>query len=157
MGGCSWNYFVLYEVDVSAALQKLRSHIFRTGQYTRSVLSAEDIAEEPELAQEDPNREPETIDKLLEQEAEDGTNSILDITHLSDQPEFAAATPVSRESLREIFGTDQPTHEMVESKRGYPELLHHSLVVEKWQGAYFTVYRDDKPDEIFFFGCSGDH
>ena len=36
MGGCFWDYFVPYQDDVSAALQKLRNEVFRAGQYSSS-------------------------------------------------------------------------------------------------------------------------
>ena len=63
--------------------------------------------------------------------------------------------PVER--IREIFGTDKPTRPMVEGKIGYPELADDDpVIMEGWQGYYFTVYRDGKPDEIFFVGSSGD-
>jgi len=158
-GGRSWNYFVPYQSDAGAALQRLRGETFRTGQYahSRAPFSEEELEELPELAEEEPLKEPETIEELLEQEGEDGTNSILDITHISERPEFAAVCPMPAESLREIFGTDRPTHEMVDSKLGYSELSDHPLTNEKWQGAYFTVHRAGKPDEICFLGISGDH
>ena len=142
MGGAYWDYFVPYTNDINEALQRLREQVFREGSYSCS----------------DPDDKPETIEELLEQEGESGTNSILDITHVSDEPEFAAITPMPAESLLEIFGTEKPTHEMVESKRGHPELTDDNpLANEGWQGAYITVYRGGKPDEIYFVGSSGDH
>ena len=77
---------------------------------------------------------------------------------MSEEPEFAAVTPMSPERIREIFGTDQPTRQMVERKRGYPELTEDNpLANEGWQGAFFTVYADGEPLEIYFVGSSGDH
>ena len=159
MGGCYWSYFVRYEEDVEAAMQKLRSEIFRTGKYTRSrdVFSQEEIDDDSELALEIMQlEEPETIEELLEQEEESGTNSIIDITHVSQIREFCVASPMPTKSLRDLFGTDIPTHEMVETKR-YLDLAAHPLTCEKWMGVYFIVYRDGRPDEIFFAGVSGDH
>jgi hypothetical protein len=159
MGGRYWNYFVPYAEDAGAALQKLRAETFRSGQYTdsRTVLSPQELEEDPELAEEVQRlKKPHTIEELLEQEQESGTNSIVDITHVSETREFCAVTPMPAQDLQDLFGTDKPTHEMVESKR-YLELAEHRLTCEKWMGAYFTVYRDGKPDEIFFAGVSGDH
>ncbi|MGN6556357.1 MAG: hypothetical protein ACTHLW_21810 [Verrucomicrobiota bacterium] len=100
---------------------------------------------------------PETIEELLEMRAESGTSSILDMTHVSEEPEFGAVCPMPVERVREIFGTDKPTRKMVESKVGYPELADDDpVIMEGWQGCYFTVYRDGKPHEIFFVGSSGD-
>jgi hypothetical protein len=159
MGGQYWNYFVPYEDDVGAALQKLRNETFRSGQYThsRAMLSPQDLEENPELAEEITQlKEPKTIEELLEQKEESGTNSILDITHVSDTRAYCAVTPMPAQPLRDLFGTDKPTHEMVEARR-YLELAEHPLTCEKWMGVYFTIYRDGKPDQIFFAGVSGDH
>jgi hypothetical protein len=159
MGGVYWNYFVPHQDDVSAALQRLRSETFRAGKYSysRDMPSLEELDELPELADEEPLDKPQTIEELLEQEEESGTNSIIDITHIAHSPEFGAVTPMPPEIVRELFGTEKPTHEMVEAKRYDLDLVEHSLVCEKWQGVYFTVYRNGRPDEVFFAGSSGDH
>jgi hypothetical protein len=99
---------------------------------------------------------PATIDELLEEQGESGTHSILDIQRVSDTPEFGAVSPMPAERLLKIFGTDKPTRKMVESKLGDVDLMEDPLVSERWHGVYFTVYRNDKPDEIFFIGTSGD-
>ena len=104
----------------------------------------------------DYSKKPETIDELLEEQGESGTHSILDIQRVSDEPDFGAVSPMPTERLREIFGTDKPTRKMVESKQGDYELVEDPLVSERWQGVYFTVYRDSRPDELFFMGTSGD-
>jgi hypothetical protein len=157
MGGCFWDYFVPYENDVGSALQKLRAEVFRTKQYSSAAITSEGIEEDPDL-EEEHSKPPATIEDLLTQEAESGTNSILDITHISVEPEFAAVIPMPLQMVQEIFGTDKPTREMVEAKRGDPELTDDNpLAYEGWQGTYFTVYRDGKPDEIYFVGSSGDH
>jgi len=150
MGGCFWDYFVPYEDDVSAALGKLREDVFRKKEY----VSSSDIEGDSDLGDETPA----TIEELLQRESESGTNSILDITHVSGEPEFAAVSPMPPEMLREIFGSDKPTREMVEAKRGEPELTDDNpLACEGWQGTYFTVYRGGTADEIYFVGSSGDH
>jgi len=101
-------------------------------------------------------KKPETIDELLEEQGESGTHSILDIQRISPVPEFGTVSPMPAERLHEIFGTDKPTRKMVESKQGDVDLVEDPLVSERWQGIYFIVYRDGKPDEIFFMGTSGD-
>ena len=156
MGGRLWHYFVPHEDDVAAALDRLRAEEFRQGRYERFIPSAEDIEELPELAEED-SQKPDTIEELLSETAESGTSSILDITHISDEPEFGAISPMPAERIREIFGTDKPTRKMVESKIGYPELADDDpVIMEGWQGYFFTVYLDGKPHELFFVGSSGD-
>jgi hypothetical protein len=99
---------------------------------------------------------PETIDELLEEQGESGTHSVLDIRGVSEEPEFGAVSPMPSEELEELFGTDKPTRKMVEDKSVDHSLVEHPLVCEPWQGVYFTVYRDGRPDELFFIGTSGD-
>lgn len=120
-------------------------------EHIRSELMKDDV----DLGEDE--KKPETIEELLEMRAESGTSSILNITHVSDEPEFCAVSPMPVERVREIFGTDKPTRKMVESKVGCPELADDDpVIMEGWQGYYFTVYRDGRPHEIFFVGSSGD-
>jgi hypothetical protein len=44
-------------------------------------------------------RGPRTIDELLQDAAENGTHSILDIDHTADIPAFGCATPLSKQRL----------------------------------------------------------
>ena len=104
----------------------------------------------------DYSKKPETIDELLEEQGESGTHSILDIQRVCDEPDFGAVSPMPSEELESLFGTDKPTRKMVEDKSGDYDLVEHALVSERWQGVYFTVYRDGRPDELFFIGTSGD-
>ena len=77
----------------------------------------------------DYSKKPKTIDELLEEQGESGTHSILDIQHISDEPEFGAVAPMPAERLQEIFGTDKPTRTMVENKIEYPELADDDPVI----------------------------
>ena len=104
----------------------------------------------------DYSKKPETIDQLLEEQGESGTHSILDIRRVSDEPEFGAVSPMPSQELVALFGTDKPTRKMIEEKAGDYGLVEHSLVSDPWQGVYFTVYRDGRPDELYFIGTSGD-
>ena len=45
---------------------------------------------------------------------------------------------------------------MIEEKAGDYNLVEHPLVAERWQGIYFSIYRNGRPDELFFMGTSGD-
>lgn len=104
----------------------------------------------------DYSKKPRTIKALLKEQGESGTHSILDIERVAAQPQSGAISSMPAKRLKEIFGTDKPTHEMVEAQRGVRELFEDPLVVERWQGVYFTIYRHGKPDELFFVGTSGD-
>jgi hypothetical protein len=168
MGATTWNYFVPYEADTEGALQRLRQQVFRDGKYGSGIPAPKEMkaafeqliaqSPNPELARQQMEQamaqmeqlrhlmppeqtKPDTIEELLEQRAESGTHSILDIQRISSVPDFGAVCPMASEDLQNLFATDKPTRK---------------LVAERWQGIYFTVYRDGMPDELFFMGTSGD-
>jgi hypothetical protein len=132
MGAEPWSYFVPYEDDVQAALDKLREREFQAGRFRGAELG------------------PESIDEVLENMEEDGTASILDITHIADEPDFFAVTPLSAEALIEWFGTDKPTRAVIEANMDFYE------DIERGQGVYIIAYKGDQPSEIFFGGYSFD-
>lgn len=133
MGAEPWDYFVPYEDDVQAALDKLREREFLAGRYRGS------------------DDGPESIHEIREWRDEDGTGSILDITAVAEEPDFCTAAPLSREELIDLFGTDRPTRRLIEQ--------HLSDVyenIDRGQGVYIVAYEGDKPSEIFFGGYSFD-
>jgi hypothetical protein len=132
MGAEAWDYFVPYEADVQAAMEKLRDREFRAGRFNG--------AEE----------NPATIDEAREVADADGTRSILDIDRVGDEPDYGVVVPLASEQLVEYYGTDRPTREMIEENNEFFE------EIERGQGVYIIVYRDDKPSEIFFGGYSYD-
>ncbi len=94
---------------------------------------------------------PQTIDELLEWAAESGTHSILDIEHVGRRREFGVAAPLKKKDLEEFLETTEPTHAQVEENwDGIAELL------DRWEAFYLVVYRNGRPDEYAFIGCSGD-
>lgn len=100
---------------------------------------------------ESPGAQHATIDEAREAAEADGTRSILDLDHISDEPEFCAASPVPEEELIRYFGTTKPTREMAEE--------NDSMILEevdRGHGVYYLIYRDGKPDEIYFGGYSFD-
>ena len=94
---------------------------------------------------------PRTIDELLEQAAESGTHSVLDIERVGARPGFGVAVPLSPTAVRRAFGSVEPTREQVEEGwAGVAERLG------RWQARYLVVYHDGRPAEFAFIGCSGD-
>jgi hypothetical protein len=147
MGGHPWFYFVDYEPDINAALQKLREREFQAGRYNPVI----DFPEFPVTAQSPaPGPEHDSIEEAFEESDADGTRSILDMMQVSDAPDFNAVSPLPAEDLLTLFGTDKPTHEMIEES----DELYDTL--ERGQGVYIVVYKDDQPSEIFFAGYSFD-
>jgi hypothetical protein len=132
MGAEPWSYFVPFEPSVDAALKKLRQRVFESGDFRGSEMK------------------PATPEEALENMEADGTASILDILQVSESPEFCSVCPLSDAQLQTLFGTAQPTHQMVESNMDFYE------DIERGQGIYMIVYKDGKPDEYFFAGYSFD-
>ena len=132
MGAEPWQYFVPYEQDTQAALEKLKEREFRAGRFRYS------------------EENPTTIEEAREIADADGTGSILDIDQVGDEPDFGVVVPLSAEHLVELYGTAQPTHEMIEANLDFYE------DIERGQGIYIVVYKGGKPAEIFFAGYSYD-
>ncbi len=137
MGAEPWDYFVPYEPDLQAALEKLRQREFEAGRFRGSELGPVNIAE-----------------AFANMDA-DGTASILDIFAVGEEREFCTVAPLSNEELLRYFGTVQPTREMVQ--RGEHAIgagLYDDI--DRGQGVYIICYRDGVPSEIFFGGYSFD-
>ena len=169
MGASEWNYFVPYQSDINQALQTLRQEEFeqhgndyRNTPYWEGMTLEEFLPPEPV---DDDERaeyaatlrhlqslpEPTTIEELQEWNSPDGTHSILDINGVSDTPKFGTVSPLTPDQLLTLFGTTQPTRTMVrQAGNRYGDLR------KRWEGLFIIVYRDGRPDEIFFTGFSGD-
>jgi hypothetical protein len=132
MGAEPWDYFVPYEENVQTALEKLRQREFRAGRFRGSELN------------------PPTIEEAVANMEADGTGSILDMMHVSDEADFCSVCPLAKEELIRLFGTDKPTREMIEAKSEFYE------DIERGQGVYIVVYQNERPSEIFFGGYSFD-
>jgi hypothetical protein len=177
MGATGWSYTTPYDSDADAALERLRDEVFVSGRYLRRGDIVR-IRDHPGFFLSAPpallfwlamartlgalirlhywllrgGRGPWTIDELLEECGEDGTHSILDITHTADIPEFGAATPLTKMRLSRAFGTTTPTREQAD----HPS---HDVGegVRRWEAVYFAVYdAEGTPVELRFFGSSGD-
>jgi hypothetical protein len=86
MGAAAWDYFVPYEANIQAALEKLRQREFRAGRYRGS---------EENLA---------TIEEVLENMDADGTGSILDMMRVAEEPDYFAVAPMPSEKQIELSG-----------------------------------------------------
>lgn len=147
MGGHPWFYFVDYEPDVNSALERLREREFRAGRYNPVI----DFPEFPVTAESPaPGAGHDSMEEAFEDADADGTRSILDMMSVADAPDFCAVAPLPSEDLIDLFGTDKPTHQMIEES----DQLYDKL--ERGQGVYIIVYKDNQPAEIFFAGYSFD-
>ena len=93
---------------------------------------------------------PPTPEAALELTGADGTRSILDISRISDHPDYFLAAPLSAEELERFFGTEKPTEVMVRESDDLWEDL------ERGQARYVILYEGDEPKQIFFAGYSFD-
>jgi hypothetical protein len=114
----------------------------------RRVRALQSLGEEPPHGR---GRRPRSIAELLERAGECGTHSIIDIEHIAPRPRFAAAAPLTSASVRRLFGTAEPTHAEVEAR--WEDAAER---LGRWQARYLAVYRDGRPHEYAFIGCSGD-
>ena len=146
MGAVPYWYFVQYQPNVEAALQELRAREFRAGRYN-PVLPFPPFPVRPDSPA--PGARHRTIREAIRAAGADGTRSILDLDCVSEEPEFGAVAPLPDEVLLHLYGATRPTREMVEQGAD-------SEYIERGQGIYIIVYRDDRPDEVFFAGYSYD-
>ena len=147
MGGEPWFYFVPYQADVNGALQALRRREFRAGRYNPVTQFVEFPVDG---AAPGPGAQHESIEDAMQDADADGTRSILDMERVADEPDYGAVTRLSDDDLVDLFGTNKPTREMIESNEDLFEAL------ERGQGVYIVAYRDGQPSEIFFAGYSFD-
>lgn len=175
MGASDWKYFVPYETDTNAALQKLRQQVFERGEYLKVDYGddwrnmTEDEAIEAFFDESDPElseividdwraikelTEPTSPESLLEWNRESGTHSIIDIYRgVSEQPQSGTISPLTSEQLKTFFGTLKPNHEMVAN---WLTSFDITEIRDRWDGVYITIYDGDIPTEYCFAGFSGD-
>ena len=132
MGAEPYDHTVPYQSDLNAALAALRREVFEGGRY------------------EGAERNPPTPEAALEGAGAEGTRSILDITGVSEEPEVCRVTPCSPEELREWFGTERPTAEMLDDAEDFWE------EIPRGSARCLTLYEGGEPVSLFFAGYSFD-
>lgn len=147
MGAHPYYYFVEYQPDIDAALQELRQREFEAGRYNPAQHFPQFPIRPDSSA---PGAQHESIYEAMEDAAEEGTRSILDIESVSDFSEFGVASPLSEEDLQRYFGTAEPTREMIS------RTLDFLASVERGHCIYITVFESGRPRELFFAGYSFD-
>jgi hypothetical protein len=132
MGAEAYEYTVPYEPDIQAALEKLRRRVFESKEFDGAEL------------------DPPTPEAAFEQADADGTRSILDISRISERPDYCCAAPLSATELERYFGTPKPSAAMVRESDDFWEDL------ERGQARYVILYKGDEPNAIYFAGYSFD-
>jgi len=146
VGAIPYWYFVKYQPDVSAALRELREREFRAGRY-KPVMPFPPFPVHPDSPA--PGARHRTIREALRAAGADGTRSILDLERVSEEPGSGVVSRLPDGALLALYGTTRPTRKMVEQGAD-------SEYIERGQGIYITLYRGDRPDEIYFAGYSYD-
>jgi hypothetical protein len=150
MGSDQWGYFVPYQADITKALFDLQQREFEAGRYYPAQMSPQFLPSPDAVS---PGAQHAAIAEAREAADATGTCSILDMTRVGELPddfECGAVSPLSDETLSEIFGTHRPTREMLEKRMDFAEGL------DRGQGLYVIAYLDGKPAEILFTGFSYD-
>lgn len=132
MGAEPYQYVVDYEPDIQAVLEKLRAQVFESGEFNGAEMN------------------PATPEEAVEMTECDGTRSILDITTISETPDFCCAAPYTEDELVGYFGTARPT---LETAQQIDDLWND---LERGQARYIVIYDGDKPTKILFMGYSFD-
>jgi hypothetical protein len=147
MGGHPYWYVVKYNADLDAALQELRQREFKAGRYNPVMRFPDYPITDHSPA---PGARHDTIEAALESSDADGTRSILDISHIAEEPGFCAASPLPGEILEELYGSTMPSRTAVEANMDFFEQI------ERGQAVYVVLYKDGEPDELLFAGYSFD-
>lgn len=147
MGAHPYWYLVPYRDDAQSALDDLRTREHAAGRY-HPVISFLRFSE-PAFSAQHPGPRHKSIRAAVKAAAEDGTRSILDIDAIARSPAPGKAVQVHPLRLRQVYGTDKPTREDLEAG-------DISELVPRGHCVYFTVFANDLPAELYFFGYSYD-
>ena len=134
MGAEFWSYFVPYQEDIRAALEALRAQEFRAGRFHQPSVVPPGFLGRIFGRQPSKPKPPRTIREAIKigDTNATGTRSILDMERISDTPGSGALSPLPRDELRRLFGTEQPTREMVEQSE---ELIER---IDRGQGSMLS-------------------
>jgi hypothetical protein len=147
MGAEPYWYFTKYDSNVDRALQGLREQEFEAGRYFPAMWN---LAFPIDPTKPSPGAQHASIDEAREAAGAEGTRSILDVEGVSEQPAVGFAAPLADATLEDLYGTRQPTRNMVDSNSPLCESI------ERGQAIYMTVYQNGHPDELMFAGFSYD-
>lgn len=136
MSAYPYKALVDYNDDIAAALEKARKDVFEQGHFFGV------------------ENHPISIEAAIEASGDTGTRSILDINHISEEPEFFAASPLDADELRQYFHTGM-AHLNIEKKIDSCIDFWDSL--ERGQARYIILHdKNNNPAKILFAGYSFD-
>jgi hypothetical protein len=141
------------EFCIRTALDDLRCWVFLAGNYQPPdpYKWVTDLSRPPEVSFEISKiREGLAVIKEELIGSNDGTRSILDLDHVAEAPGYNAVGPLPDATLVKLYGTTEPTREMVLADTSFFSEL------DRGQGAYIVLYKEGEADEILFAGYSYD-
>lgn len=159
MGAVPYFYFVKYQSDIDTALQELRYNEFMAGRYNPVVSFPEFPVDSDSSCL---GAGHSSIQEAIDAADADGTRSILDLKFaiakekntlsagLTNDIGYSVAIPLDDEFIEELYGTRKPEHWMIEDNMDFFDFI------DRGQGIYIIVYKNDEPYEIFFEGYSYD-
>jgi hypothetical protein len=152
MGAHFWSHIVPYQDDIGAVLAGLREQEFRAGRFYQPSEIYPGFLGRLFGRKPYKPKPPKTIEEAIARTGSvaTGTRSILDMERISETPDFGTLSPVSREELQRMFGTEQPTLEMIEKS---DELIES---IERGHGIYIIIYEQRRPERIYLAGYSYD-
>lgn len=152
MGASPYMYLEQFDGDVEATLHALREREFRAGRYNPVISFPVTPINENSPA---PGAQHQSIEEALDDADADGARCILDLDHISEEPELCAACPIPAATLEEHFGTAQLTRAVFEAEQdAFWDIMEE---VDRGTGVYTLLYDDNgEPNEIVFAGYSFD-
>jgi hypothetical protein len=147
VGGHPYWYYVPYAADLQSALDKLRAREFAAGRYSPVIRYIK--FSEPAFSIQKPGKQHRSIATAIKASTEEGTRSILDIAKVGQRPDYRVAGPLPAARMRELYGTDKPTREMLDGHEFFED-------IERGKCVYVVVHAGDKPSELMFAGYSYD-
>src|SRR5215472_13204000 len=121
VGAHPYFYFTPYQKDIQAALQALREREFMAGRYDPAMQMADppsymfQMRFPPDESWPTPGAQHTSIEEAIEESAESGTGSILDLSRVGSAPDFCTVCPLNDQELVRLFGTTKPTRDLLES------------------------------------------
>jgi hypothetical protein len=149
MGALAWYYFTPYDPDMREAFRALRQREFAAGRYYPAVLVPE-FPVRPNSPS--PGAMHSSLEDAIQAAGPNGTRSILDMKDVTlDQARrVGLIVPLARPEVLELYQSEHPTHEMIESNMDFFTDLGRG------EGIFIIVFKQGTPDELFFAGYSYD-
>jgi hypothetical protein len=148
VGGSCWDCVVPFDADIAAALAAAHELTFRQNDYWWPYDGNWGLPERPR---------PDSVDELWDDPVveADGTHSVLDIVGVrgpDEEPSICEAAALDPPSRQRLFGTEEPT--LADYQRARDSVW--DVIEDRGYAKYTVLYRDGVPDEIVFFGVTGD-